>query len=568
MGWLPVHLRAHDYLTPGSIAIVYFVLSAAWILFSDQAASAVASSLGTDPLTLQTYKGIFFIALSTLVLYSTLRIAVAAQAESERRYRTLLNEASDGIFLTDPSGRYIDVNRKACEMLGYTRAELLALRTTDVLADGPDGGIPAPADLSSGRTVLETRRVRRKDGILVPVELSMRRRDDGMVQSVMRDVSERQALEEQLRQAQKMEAVGQLTGGIAHDLNNVLATVLANASLLDQALPAEESGARADLDQIRRASQRGAEMIRKLLGFSRQSTLQVEPLDLGAVTDEVLDTLRRLLPSNITILRRGESRGVPVRADRVAFGQILINLATNARDAMPDGGTLTVAVSRTPPRGLPSPDGPQGWLEVTDTGHGMSDEVRARAFDPFFTTKPPELGSGLGLAMVYGLVRQQQGSIEVASARSIGTSVVVRFPGLAEAPERQPAPPVPTELPRGTETILLVEDEASLRSAAVRILQRLGYTVLETADGVEALSLLRTGVPVDLVISDIMMPQLDGRTLFRTLCEECHPARFLFSSGYAGEPDAASDPATLAPILAKPWTARELAAKVREVLDG
>ena len=573
MRWPRAGLRVHEYLTPGSIALLYFLGGAAWILFSDRAAAAVAGPLGSDAITrFQTYKGIGFIAGTAALLYSTLRIAWRAQVRSEQRYRTLLDEASDGIFLAEPGGRYLDANAKGCEMLGYEREELLRLRPADLRSAEDRNGAPHPAeDPAPGRTVLEAARLRRKDGSFLPVEISSRLREDGMVQSVVRDVSERRALEEQLRQAQKMEAVGQLTGGIAHDLNNVLATVVANADLARQSVPPELEGVHADLGEVKRAAHRGAEMIRKLLGFSRQSPLQIEPIDLAVAVDEVLGTLRRLLPSNIAVERRGETEGVGVRVDRVALEQILINLATNARDAMPDGGRLAVTVSREAPEGARAPDGLHGWLIVEDSGHGMDEDVLARVFDPFFTTKPPAQGSGLGLAMVYGLVRQQQGSIEITSERGGGTKVTVRLPGVARIRRASHSTSSPRELPRGTETLLIVEDEPALRTAAARILERLGYTVLEAADGDDALGTLRAGARVDLVLSDIMMPRRNGRALYEALRAEGHPAKFLFSSGYGGSPPEAiavfepGEPAP--PLLRKPWTAEELALKVREVLE-
>src|SRR5690606_4609503 len=310
-------------------------------------AGVVAGPLGPEVLTrFQTYKGIGFIAATGALLYSLLRLAWRARDRSELRYRMLLDEASDGIFLADATGSYLDVNAKGCAMLGYDRMALLELQEADLIEEDEDAaGLAARRrELAAGRTVLRAVRVRSRDGTMIPVEISSRLREDGRVQSIMRDVSDRRLLEEQLRQAQKMEAVGQLTGGIAHDLNNVLATVVANADLVRHAIP-DDGAVRADLEEIRRAAHRGADMIRKLLGFSRQTALHLEPLDLAAVVDEVLATLRRLLPSNITIDRRGDAANVPVRADRVALEQILINLATNARDAMPDGGTFTVTVT-------------------------------------------------------------------------------------------------------------------------------------------------------------------------------------------------------------------------------
>ena len=567
-----VRLRAHELLTPASIAGLYFVFGAVWILFSDHAAGTVAGPLGAEALTrFQTYKGIGFIAATGALLYTLLRLAWRARDQSELRYRMLLDEASDGIFLADTAGRYLDVNAKGCEMLGYDRETLLELRESDLVEEGEEDAAARAArrqELAAGRTVLRAVRVRSRDGTMIPVEISSRLREDGRVQSLMRDVSDRRLLEEQLRQAQKMEAVGQLTGGIAHDLNNVLATVVANADLVRHAIP-DDGAVRADLEEIRRAAHRGADMIRKLLGFSRQTALHLEPLDLAAVVDEVLSTLRRLLPSNITIDRRGHAANVAVRADRVALEQILINLATNARDAMPEGGTLTVTVSSEAPGDVNVTEGRHAWLTVADSGHGMSEAVRARAFDPFFTTKPPALGSGLGLAMVYGLVRQQLGAVELTSIPSQGTVITIRLPALDFIPPQARPSPVSTQLPGGTETLLVVEDEPALRSAAVRILGRLGYTVLESADGEEALGLLRAGAPVDLVLSDIMMPRRNGRSLYEALRADGNPARFLFSSGYGGSPaESFIEGESTPPLLRKPWTADELALKVREVLEA
>ncbi|HEX6643546.1 MAG TPA: ATP-binding protein [Gemmatimonadales bacterium] len=558
--------RSLELLTPGSIALLYFLTGAVWILFSDRLVASITPADHGALTRFQTFKGIGFIGGSALFLYWLLRLAWRQKVQSEERYRTLLDEASDGVFLVDEAGAVLDVNAKGCEMLGYARAELLA--TPDAMQRVPQGEADGtgPGRPGSGETLLEATRLRRRDGTLLPVEISSRLREDGLILSMVRDVSERRALEDQLRQAQKMEAVGQLTGGIAHDLNNVLATVIANADLARQAVPPSLQGVHADLIEVRRAANRGAEMIRKLLGFSRQSPLQVEPIDLAAEVDDVLETLRRLLPSNIAVERRGDDRGVGVHADRVAVEQILINLATNARDAMPGGGSLAVAVTATTPPGVAAPEGRHGWLIVRDTGTGMSEEVRARVFDPFFTTKPPSEGSGLGLPMVYGLVRQQNGAIEIASELGIGTTVTIRLPGAARAARQSHATPAHGVLPGGTETLLVVEDEPALRTAAVRILERLGYTVHDCADGEEALERLRSGITVDLVISDIMMPRRNGRELYEALRADGHPARFLYASGYGGSPEEAAL-APDAPLLRKPWTADELALKVREVLE-
>jgi PAS domain S-box-containing protein len=498
----------------------------------------------------------------------TRRIAAERALEaSEARYRTLLNEASDGIVVTDLAWRFVDANPRACTMLGYDRAELLARTLTELMGPEELARQPLPdGEVLRGGTVLQERRLLRADGTWLSVEISSRLREDGLVQAIMRDVGDRQRLEERLRQAQKMEAVGQLTGGIAHDLNNVLGVIMANTDLVREGLADERPEVGPELAEIRRAAGRGAEMIRKLLGFSRQSSLEIAPLDLAAAVGEVVETLRRLLPTNIAIERGGPASGVTVRADRNALEQILMNLATNARDAMPDGGTLTVSVDPCP---ADEPPGAWGCVTVSDTGHGMPPEVVARVFDPFFTTKPPPLGSGLGMAMVYGLVRQQEGSIRVESTPGAGTTVIVRLPAGPGTSAPGASSSIRRAMPAGTETILLVEDEPSLRLAGSRILERLGYTVLCAENGEEALTML--GDPqrrIDLVLSDIMMPQRDGRSLYDALRARGNVVRFLFSTGYGGTMVEGLGEEGAPALLLKPWTAEELALKVREVLDG
>ena len=491
---------------------------------------------------------------------------------SEDRYRTLMNEAADAFVLMEIGGRFVEVNPKACELSGYGRDELLARSITDLITPDNLAEIPLRVDeLRAGRTVIQERTIRRRDGRATPVEVSARMVADGRIQAVIRDVSERHRLAEQLRQAQKMEAIGQLAGGIAHDLNNVLGVVLANAGLLRDALPAGRDDLRADLGEIEGAAKRGASMIGKLMSFSRQAPLAVTTVELGGVVDNVVDTLRRLLPTSIAVVADRVPAPVVVRADPVAVEQILLNLATNARDAMPAGGSLRVRVSAATLREGPGvPGGEFGCFTVSDDGAGMSEEVLARIFEPFFTTKPPSQGTGLGMAMVYGLVRQQGGTIAVRSAPGAGTTVRVCLPAAQSIVAPHAGTAGGDRWPRGTETILFVEDEAPLRRAGTRILERLGYTVMTAADGEEALDVIRHDPrPIDLVISDIVMPRLSGHGLFERVRHEERRVRFLFSSGYGGEEIAEmeGDAEAVAPLLRKPWSAEELATRVRELLD-
>ena len=492
--------------------------------------------------------------------------------ESEANYRRALEQASDAIVVSDRQGSILEVNARTEEILGYPRDEIVGRRLEDFLpAEERDRKPLRLRDLVDGRSILSERRLQRKNGSMADVEISARDLGDGRFQAIVRDISERRRLEEQLRQAQKMEAVGQLTGGIAHDLNNLLTVVLANSEMMASDLPTGREDLRNDLGELQAAARRGAQMIRKLLSFSRHAPLTYQVLDLGRVVEDLLGTLRRLLPAHIEVAFTRDNQPVKILADSGAIEQVLLNLATNARDAMPRGGTLRletrrVDVSRPPDGALP---GSYACLSVRDDGIGMDERVRVRAFEPFFTTKPPGEGSGLGMAMIYGLTQQQGGFLELDSELGRGTTVRVYFP---LARDDQPlaelgtAPPV---LHGGVEQILLVEDEEGLRRVAQRALERVGYRVLTAADGMEALDSYRSHPDgIDLIITDMVMPKLGGLALYRTLRQEGHSVRFLFTSGYAAHEIMRGDlPDGELVLLQKPWTLADLTKRVREVLD-
>jgi CheY-like chemotaxis protein len=369
-----------------------------------------------------------------------------------------------------------------------------------------------------------------------------------------------------------MEALGQLTGGIAHDLNNVLSVVLGNAELVGQELPPGRTDLRSDLGELTTAARRGAAMIRKLLTFSRAAPLELVTLDLGATVAESGATLRRFLPAAIEVTISVPREPVRVRADRGSVEQILMNLVTNSRDAMPAGGHLQIEVRRRVAAGEDEDEdggATSGSLIVRDDGAGMDEGTRSRIFEPFFTTKPPPVGTGLGMTMIHGLVRQQGGIIDVTSAPGRGTTVTISLPLASDTAPGAPADGESRELPRGTETIMVVEDEAPLRRAAARLLERLGYTVVTASDGEEALTVFRAqDCHIDLVLSDIVMPRMGGRALLEALRREGRPVRFLFTSGYGGEElGEHADPDAPA-LIRKPWSLSELALKLREVLDA
>jgi len=390
------------------------------------------------------------------------------------------------------------------------------------------------------------------------------------------ELAERRWLEAQLRQAQKLETIGQLAGGIAHDFNNILAVILANTELLASALPQDRGDLLANLQKVQDAARGGASMVKGLLGFSRRADLSFATLDLREVVADLSQLVRPILPENVEMRVVAPSEPCPVWADSGAMQQILLNLVTNARDAMATGGTLTIEVARAPTRGAYPEAVP--WIDaesyycvaVNDTGTGMDQATVDRIFEPFFTTKAPGTGTGLGMAMVYGLTKQHGGFVHVYSEPGVGTAVKVYVPRSPEAATvtATHAPDL-DRLVGGHETILLVEDKEELRSTTRRVLERLGYAVLEASDGAEGLALLRAERHrIDLILSDVLMPKLSGPELYRAAREVDPVARFLFTSGYS-ETDIGQrsllEPGVM--FVAKPWTIADLARQVRKALD-
>ena len=391
------------------------------------------------------------------------------------------------------------------------------------------------------------------------------------------EVAERRWLEAQLRQAQKLETIGQLAGGIAHDFNNILAVILANTELLASALPPDRADLATHVEKVRDAARGGATMVRGLMGFSRRAELSFAAVDLREVVATLAQMVHAILPDNVELRVVAPSEPCIARADSGALQQILLNLVTNARDAMTAGGTVTIEVAPAPTRGS-FPDSVP-WVDaeayfcvaVSDTGIGMDQATVARIFEPFFTTKAAGTGTGLGMAMVYGLTKQHGGFVHVYSEPGVGTTVKVYLPrspevaaGVAETVE------APHELQRGTETVLLVEDKDVLRTTTRRVLERLGYTVIEAQDGEEGLAAFGADADrIDLILSDVLMPKLSGPELYRAV-HATHPAaRFLFTSGYT-EADI-EQRSLLAPgvrFVAKPWTLSDLARQVRAALDA
>jgi len=506
-------------------------------------------------------------------------------AASEVRFRSLIENSSDLITILDADAVIRYQSPSITRLLGYEADELVGRCVADLIH--PDDAERALTTLRAAFSEGVQRetivyRFRHEDGswrVLESVGASMV--EDAGVPGIVvnsRDITDRQTLEAQLRQAQKMEAVGLLAGGIAHDFNNLLTVVLANADLVVAALP-DRPDIADELRDLQAAARRGQSMVRNLMGFSRQGGVESQPVNLGELVRDLTETLRRVLPENVEIVFAVAERLPTVLADPGAVEQMLLNLATNARDAMPGGGVLRLEVARE--RVPAGSQDERPWLRpgdfvvisVTDSGTGMDTETRLRVFEPFFTTKAAGKGTGLGMPMVYGLMKQHGGYVLVDSAVGRGTTVRLLFPESAAA-ARAASLPVESRLVQAADgrgrTILVVEDEEALRRAARRILERAGYRVLVAEDGQQALDILADHRGrVDLVFTDMIMPRLGGRGLYDRVQSEIGPVRFLVASGYAGR-DVREDHGLppQVPFINKPWTLEELVARVREVLDS
>jgi signal transduction histidine kinase/ActR/RegA family two-component response regulator len=425
-------------------------------------------------------------------------------------------------------------------------------------------------------------RIRRKDGAVRWVRHTpvLRFADNGEViayDGLIQDITERRALQDQLLQAQKLEGIGRLAGGVAHDFNNLLTAILGYVEMCRLDLPATlppDHPARLDLQEVAAAGERAAGLTRQLLTFASRQIVATVRLDLNALVSDSLNMIGRLLGDDVEIETALDPDCGTIQADPGQIQQLLVNLAVNARDAMPKGGRLLIetgsetvdaeaAVTRAG-----AIAGPHVLLAVTDTGDGMSEEVSSHVFEPFFTTKELGKGTGLGLATCHGIVRQIGGHIQVFSELGRGTTFRIYLPRKHGPADPRPMPSAASPAPVGTETVLVVEDEPRVRRLAVLGLRSRGYTVLEAANGAEAVQIAaRVGTAIDLVVSDVMMPGMSGPELILELSVIAPQARALLMSGHA---EAAVLPQLDLghAFLPKPYTPERLAAKVREVLDA
>jgi two-component system cell cycle sensor histidine kinase/response regulator CckA len=489
-------------------------------------------------------------------------------------FRELLDRSNDIIEVSDPAtGKLIDVNGRACQELGYSRQEILSLGIDDLYpATGTDGFSAALQSFRNPASLSWNGMHRRKDGSTFPVEVSIShvRLDRDYAVAMVRDVTRERLLNTQLRQAQKMETIGQFAGAIAHDFNNLLSIIMTYATLLAGELD-DADPRRGDAEEIERAAARAATLTRQLLAFSRMQLLEPRVLDLHEVVAGMGKMLRRLVAENIELVIEPAREPAPVRADAGQIEQVIMNMAVNARDAMPAGGKLIIETANVEIDEAPVseqeriPPGSYVMLAVTDTGTGMDTETRRRVFEPFFTTKEKGKGTGLGLSTCYGIVKQSGGYITISSEPGSGTAFRIYLPRVDERPERAPVAPA-TEL-HGSETILIVEDDGQVSAAARRVLEADGYTVHTASALDQALAWCEQNGPPDLLLSDLVMPRGTGIELAERMKEMYPRVRVVLMSGYTDH--SLFDRETLREglaLLQKPFTPETLGRKIREAL--
>ena len=503
------------------------------------------------------------------------RTAVALR-EREELLRNVIAHIPCGVFWKNRASIYLGCNDQAARDAGFASpGEVVGLTDYEMTVDPAEAADTVAGDrlvMETGTPMLETEEVRTLPGgkqvTLLTSRVPLRDPAGTGITGVLGlyiDITERKRLEEQYRQAQKMDAVGRLAGGIAHDFNNLLTVIRGNAELLHTAAGNDPDAARM-VDEVRLASERAAVLVRQLLTFSRPHAAKPRVVDLNAVVADLAGILRRLLGAGVTVEVDLAPHTTPVLADRAHLEQVVMNLAVNARDAMPGGGRLRLAVGAAA-----GPNARLARLTVADTGCGMTADVMAKIFDPFFTTKGPDKGTGLGLAVVHGIVKQGGGAVAVDSTPGVGTTFRIDFPWSDRAPSPSAAlsarDVVRTPLPARRRSVLLVEDEDGIRTLARFTLEGCGFAVTEASDGAVALDILATGQAFDLLVTDMTMPEVGGREVAARAVAAAPRTRVVYMSGYVPDDAYLADPPG-AQFLPKPFTPTDLVRVVGEAVAG
>lgn len=504
-------------------------------------------------------------------------------AEAKGRFRSLMDNCVDALIIIDETGTILDFNPAAERIFQYSLQEVAGSNVSVLMPDpyrsAHDGYLSNYLTTGEAKIIGIGREVvgQRKDGSTFPMELSVGEMPDGGTRNfvgIVRDITQRRTIESQLLQASKMEAIGQLTGGVAHDFNNLLAILTMDLEMLAD-LTEDDAESTELVTEALDVARTGADLTQRLLAFSRRQTLVPTATNINEMVLSITELLRRTLGAGIRIDTSGPQNLWPVMIDRGQLENTLINLAINARDAMPDGGRLAITCENLTleeadePAFDNMPAGDYVRLSFTDTGAGMPPDVVDRAFEPFFTTKEGRHGTGLGLSMVYGFVKQSGGNVTIYSTEGSGTTINLCFPRADSAAIEGESFEDRPKLPVGTESILVVEDNDRLRERTASALRTLGYRVTTAHNGNNALSrIAEDGLP-DMVLTDIVMPGLDGPGLFVEL-SQTHPSlRVMLMTGYAEASTLLQEIMTKgAPMLHKPFTRRQLADGVRKLLDS
>jgi two-component system cell cycle sensor histidine kinase/response regulator CckA len=530
---------------------------------------------------------VVFIALNLAIVAFAVRLhradravvtATGAATHSSGMLATVLDTTPHAIVVTDAEGLVTMWNAAAQEMFGWSASEVIGKPAPHVPEHARAQYVAHRIRVLNGErlTNIEVER-QRKDGTTIPCLLSVRplQRDGrtitGMVATLV-NLAQQRALEDQLRHAQKMEAVGELAAGIAHDFNNQLTAILGFAELAASALPPGHP-VNADLDEVVKAATSAGSLVRQLLAFSRRQVLQIQPMEATAAVRSMDKMLKRAIHEDVSVRLKLEEQALWINADAAQFQHILLNLVMNARDAMPNGGTVLIEVSSVfldeaySAARLEVTPGEHVVVSVTDTGAGMSPEVQARIFEPFFTTKEPGKGTGLGLAMVYGSVRQMGGSIWVYSEPGHGTTFKLYFPRVSPEGARL-ANGRDAAHASGHETVLVVDDEDVVRQLTARTLTQAGYSVIAAADATQAFNLAREhGRPIDLLVTDVILPGMPGPALAQRFVGEFSLKHVLYTSGYTDLTHLRDQiERGTVNFLAKPFAPPELRAAVRRAL--
>lgn len=582
--------------TPAKIVLIYLLLGCLWILLSDKILIELVEDKHTLSL-LQTYKGWFYVILTGALLYLLIQSSVkrtrkieAARIASGKRYDELVENANDCIFTLDSAGNFTAVNRAVEKITGFSRAKILDSNFADILAPENRNYVTQLLDPQNTQNPTSVNEVKiiGKDGRTVFLEISSRpqsfHNNQTGIENIARDVTHRHLMqaaeealrqsEEQLLQSQKLESVGRLAGGIAHDFNNMLTVINGYSDLILSRID-ESNPLRQNIVEIKKAGERSSSLTQQLLAFSRKQILKPVILSINQTVSDISNLLERLIGEDISLVKILDSALKPVAVDHGQLSQVIVNLVVNARDAMPTGGELTIETKNVrfgeqlAKETFGGKAGEYVMLSVRDTGIGMSEETLRQIFEPFFTTKEIGKGTGLGLATVYGFIKQSDGYITVESKPGKGTIFKIFLPFAKELAERSREESSKENSKYGAETILLVEDEEIVRTLSREILESCGYRVIEAAGGAEALEICeKENLQIDLLLTDVVMPQMNGRELWQKLAGQSPQLKVLFTSGYTDDMvvrNGIKNDETN--FLQKPFSIDLLMRKVREILD-